>query len=111
MDDFNILTRIYIPLSMAGLATISLFYAVGHWNGFFSATIYINDMKKYPLQVFLRQLISVATSEVLDDSVIEVPPQTIRSAAMVITIFPILCVYPVLQKYFVKGVMIGSIKG
>lgn len=111
----TIFTRIVIPLSMNGLAVILLFYAVGRWNTFFTAVIYINSMAKYPLQVLLREIVVLGTS--LDSTagaaelVQDVPAENIKAATIVFATFPILVVYPFLQKYFVKGVMIGSIKG
>ncbi len=111
----TIFMRIVVPLSMNGLAVILLFYAVGRWNTFFHAVMYINDMSKYPLQVLLREIIVLGTS--LDSSqgasemVRNVPAENIKAATIVFATFPILVVYPFLQKYFVKGVMLGSIKG
>jgi putative aldouronate transport system permease protein len=111
-SDLRILLQIVIPLSMHAIATIALFCAVAKWNTFFSAIIYINSVKKLPLQVMLRQIImldeAIGTST---DNIINMPPETKKAAAIFFSVLPILCVYPFLQKYFVKGVMIGSIKG
>lgn len=113
----QILIRIILPLSMPIMATIGLFYAVGHWNAWFDASIYINDTKKLPVQVFMRNVVLSMSSKELDGSVINevagVRPtaETIKSAVIIISTLPILCVYPFIQKYFVKGIMVGSIKG
>jgi putative aldouronate transport system permease protein len=113
MSDLQILTRIFIPLSMHAVATQALFYAVGKWNTFFSAIMYINDMKKYPLQVLLRQIILLdeTIGSAHSDAVLDMPPETKKAAAMFFSVIPILCVYPFLQRYFISGVTVGSIKG
>jgi len=117
-SDVGVLFRIILPLSMAAIATIGLFYAVGHWNSWFSATIYLRDYDRYPLQVFLRNI--VLQNEVQDlkgDQAAEVKEvnklvtETVKYAVIMVAAVPILCVYPFIQKHFVKGVMIGSIKG
>lgn len=111
-SDLRILVQIVIPLSMHAIATIALFCAVTKWNTFFNAIIYINDIKKMPLQVMLRQIImldeAIGTST---DNILAMPPETKKAAAIFFSVLPIICVYPFLQKYFVKGVMVGSIKG
>jgi putative aldouronate transport system permease protein len=113
-NDIVILFKIILPLALPALATISLFYAVGHWNNFFSALIYINKSTMYPLQVKLRQIITLNRVEdfnnIVEDQV-QIVQETIKAASIVISTIPIIIVYPFLQKYFVKGVMIGSIKG
>jgi putative aldouronate transport system permease protein len=112
-NDLFVLIRIILPLSLPAIATFSLFYAVGHWNTFMSAILYINDQAKWPIQVLLRQIIHVSTAglgseEYTDD----IPPSKIvRSAVIVVSTVPILMVYPFLQKYFTKGVLLGSVKG
>ncbi|MBP1990106.1 carbohydrate ABC transporter permease [Paenibacillus eucommiae] len=111
-----ILLRIVIPLSMPTIATIGLFYAVGHWNAWFDAAIYINDIHLRPLQLFLRQIVLSLTSEELQRQTVvsmsdRPTAQSLKSAAIIVTTVPILCVYPFLQKHFVKGVLTGSIKG
>lgn len=117
-NDITILLRIILPLSTAVIATITLFYAVGHWNSYFSALIYLDDRSKYPLQLLLRNIvIQGADSEMLNsagamsDTASTVVTQNYKYAAIVVAVLPILCVYPFVQKYFVKGVMIGSLKG
>jgi putative aldouronate transport system permease protein len=116
-NDVAILRRIVVPLSTPVLATMTLFYAVGHWNSFFPALIYLNSKAKYPIQIMLRNI--VVASEFADQQVdigsvasnFNVVAQNYKYAVIIITILPILCVYPLLQKHFAKGVMIGAIKG
>jgi putative aldouronate transport system permease protein len=113
-SNFRILRQIILPLSLPALATIGLFYAVIYWNSWFAAVIYMSDSSKYPMQTLLRQLLYSSfsnTMEVDATNIIEPPDTTVRSAAIVVTTFPILLVYPFVQKYFVKGVMIGAVKG
>ena len=109
----QVLFRIILPLSMAVIATIGLFYAVGYWNSYFDALIYIQDGDKYTLQLRLRSLLfgnelGSAADEV---GVSVVMTQSLKMATVVVSTVPILVVYPWLQKYFVKGVMLGSVKG
>lgn len=108
--ELRILLRIILPLSLPVMATMALFYGVGHWNQYSGAIIYINTPSKYPLQVIIRQMYSQAIQEVSSDS-LPPPVETVRAATVVIAVVPILCVYPFLQKYFVKGVMVGALKG
>lgn len=115
-SDFQVLFRIILPLSTAVIATFSLFYAVGHWNAFFSALIYLSDPKQWPLQVILRNLIimasgTIAESGMLDPDFIPPPRQTVNMAVIVVATLPILVIYPFVQKHFVKGVLLGSVKG
>lgn len=113
-SEFGIFTKIYLPLSKASLAVLVLFYAVGHWNSFFSAMLYLNDEKKYPLQMILRKiLIQQEQGDMMIDVVEgrDLLSQTIRYATIIVSVLPIITAYPFLQKYFVKGVMIGAIKG
>ena len=109
------LLRIYLPLSLPAFATIGLFYAVWHWNSWFDAMIYIPDTSRQPIQVVLRRVLAGALLSVNDETMLdmnEIPPaDTMKSAIIMVTTLPILFVYPFVQKYFVKGVMIGSIKG
>ncbi|WP_248926896.1 carbohydrate ABC transporter permease [Paenibacillus hamazuiensis] len=115
-NDFGILFRIVIPLSMPAIATISLFYAVTYWNNFFSAIMYLNDADKWPIQVLLRQIVIMASGLAADtsgmgDDFVKPPEQTIKMAVIVVSTLPILIAYPFLQKYFAKGALVGSIKG
>ncbi|MDF2923280.1 MAG: transporter permease [Paenibacillaceae bacterium] len=114
-SDIGILVRIVLPLSMPTIATFTLFYAVGHWNTFFAAIIYMNDPDKWPIQVILRQIVLLASgleeAGDFDASEINQLSQSIKMAVIVVATLPILLLYPFLQKYFVKGVLLGSIKG
>jgi putative aldouronate transport system permease protein len=117
MDGANplqIFSRIFLPLSKPVLAAFGLFYAVGHWNSYFSAIIYMNNPEKWPIQVILR-LIVIVNKPDFGTSLAAIenppPPETIQMAAIFLATVPILVVYPFLQKHFAKGVMLGSIKG
>ncbi|MCM0647736.1 carbohydrate ABC transporter permease [Clostridium swellfunianum] len=117
-NDFTILFRIVIPVSKATLAVIALFYAVGQWNSWFNAMIFLRDRSKYPLQLILREiLISNETREMMNLPKgsaqfikADAYKTLIKYSTVIVSTIPILCAYPFLQKYFVKGVMIGSIK-
>lgn len=109
---------IVIPLSKAIIAVIALYYVVGHWNSFFNALIYVSQEKLYPLQLILRDLLlssqSLISSGMSDPDTIremESIAMTIKYGIIIVASVPVLIIYPFLQKYFVKGVMIGSIKG
>ena len=108
--DFGVLFRIVLPLSLASLMTIGMFYAVGHWNSYFSAVLYLSKPEMYPLQIILRQV--VLMNEIVENasSTENVMAEGIKYATIVVAMLPILCVYPFVQRYFVKGVMIGSVK-
>jgi ABC-type glycerol-3-phosphate transport system permease component len=114
-SDWRVLWSIILPLSKAVLAVVALFYAVGHWNTFFTAVLYINDSSKWPIQLVLRQYVlqgaALANAVDLDPNRLPPPPQTLQMAVVVIATVPILIVYPFLQKYFTKGVLSGAIKG
>lgn len=116
-NDLQILFRVVLPLSQASIATIGLFYAVSHWNAWFDAMLYINKTPLLPMQNILRNIITAASSvgdlgaEAWNSLDVVPPSQSIRAATIVITTLPILVVYPFVQKYFVKGVMVGSVKG
>lgn len=115
--DLGTFFRIVLPLSAPALAAFGLFYAVGYWNTFFNAILYINDFTKVPLQVVLRNMLiesdtttgGAAAVEMMSEN--QLPTQTLKMAAVVIATVPILAVYPFLQKHFAKGVMLGSVKG
>ncbi len=109
--DVRTLVRIILPLSKASLATISLFYAVQHWNEFLLATIYINTNSKWPLQVVLRNIIDMVANDLNSGGEVYMNPENFKMATIVITVVPIICVYPLLQKHFTAGVMMGSVKG
>lgn len=113
-SDITVFFKIILPLSGAVLATIGLFHAVYHWNEWFSAIVYMADKKKWPAQTVLRQILDAARqSDVLEDINPEYKPPTVtvQMATIVIVAFPIIAVYPFIQKHFTKGVMLGSIKG
>ncbi|WP_454193864.1 carbohydrate ABC transporter permease [Paenibacillus sp. Marseille-Q7038] len=114
--DLGVLWRIVLPLSKPVIATFALFYAVGHWNNFFSALLYLTDSAKWPLQIMLRQIVLLSQGTVgdmanLDQNFVQPPEQSIKMAVIVVGTIPILLVYPFLQKHFAKGVLLGSIKG
>ena len=111
--DFGIFMRIALPLSKASLATFTLFYAVMHWNDFMQPFLYLNDYHMWPIQMWLRAIIVLGTgnfSEYVPTDVV-IPSRSLQMATIVIATLPILLVYPFLQKYFTKGVMMGSVKG
>lgn len=116
-NDLTIFTRIILPLSMPVVATIALFNGVGHWNDYFTGVMYINKAVLQPIQTYLYRIVASASAS---KSVVSMPAgftaqqvssTSVRLATMVVTTFPIMCIYPFLQKYFVKGFMVGSIKG
>jgi len=111
--ELTVLFRIVLPLSKAVLAVVGLFYAVGYWNSFFNAVLYLSDSGKYPIQVILRAYVLNGQSINAQAMGVHVlPPATsLQMAVLVIAIVPIFCVYPFLQKYFVKGVLTGAVKG
>jgi putative aldouronate transport system permease protein len=111
-SDFQVFRKIILPLSLPALATFGLFFAVAYWNVFFSALLYINNPKIWPLQLVLRQmLVESSTNTESSADVVMLNPEVFKMAAVVITIVPIMMVYPFLQKHFAKGVMLGSVKG
>ena len=113
--EFRVLTRIVLPLSKPVLAVVGLFYAVGFWNSFFTAMLYINDTAKWPLQLVLRTYV-VNDAPLGADNISALgttppPQQSLQMAILVISLVPILLIYPFLQRHFSKGVMIGAVKG
>ena len=112
-NDFIILWRIFVPLSKALFATMILFSVVEEWNRYLYALLFLRDSSKYPLQMILRQMLISFDYEELNRKVeiFKVNEASIKSATILVTIFPIMCIYPFLQKYFVKGIMVGAIKG
>ncbi|MBS4191601.1 carbohydrate ABC transporter permease [Bacillus sp. FJAT-49705] len=114
-NEIQIFRKIILPLSKPALAAFGLFYAVTHWNSYFTGVLYISDPAKWPIQVILRQIVIVnepnaalGANEMLQAMP---PPVTVQMAAILIATLPILIVYPFLQKHFAKGVMLGSVKG
>ena len=120
-NELTILVRILIPLCMPTIAVMLLFYGVGHWNSWFSAMVYLKDRSKYPLQLILREILransnaldATGSGGVVSDAGIDRLPigETVKFATIIVTTVPVLFIYPFLQRYFVKGVMIGAIKG
>lgn len=105
----QVLLRIVVPLSLPVMATIGLFTAVGQWNAFFDALIYLNDRSMYPLQIMMRNILIAGTNVQGEGDLSHL--ETLKYAMIMIATLPILCVYPFIQKYFVQGTMIGGIKG
>jgi putative aldouronate transport system permease protein len=113
--ELGILWKIVVPLSKPAMATMGIYYAVYHWNSYTSALYYLNDRNLYPLQIKLRQMIDTDTvnmdpNSAMFSEMLNVSPEGIKMATVFVATIPILMVYPFLQKYFVKGMMIGSIK-
>ena len=114
-NDLIIVFRITLPLIIPTIAVLLLYYGVGHWNAWFPASIYLQDNNKLPIQNIMRSIL-IANSDLLNASGSETDKvddfaETIKYATIVLTTVPVLCIYPFLQKYFVKGVMIGAVKG
>ena len=112
------LCRIVLPVSGSIIAVMIIFYFVGHWNAYFSAMIYLNDKKLYPLQVFLREILiqnqlgdMSGGADTVNQAEMTLLYEALKFAVITVATLPIMLVYPFLQRYFVKGVMIGSIKG
>lgn len=116
---FRIFLQIILPLSTPILATVALWLAVGHWNSWFDVLLYITDDTKFTLQIVLRRIIITGSKEILDTSAAAhssemeaaVSSEGLKAACIFVTTLPILCVYPFVQRFFVKGIMIGSLKG
>ncbi len=113
-----ILFKIVLPLSTPILATIALFRAVGLWNSYFAGVIYIRDRALWPVQLVLREIILEANTAMLDAAgnaaemdLANVPTVSMQYAALLVVMIPIMCIYPFLQKYFTKGIMLGAVKG
>ncbi len=116
-NDFRFFTMFVLPLSKAVIAVIAMQYAIGHWNSYFNAMIYLSDSSKYPLQIFLREILimnDIDTSDIVDEELaiaMQGMADLLKYSLIVVATAPILCIYPFVQKYFVKGVMMGSLKG
>lgn len=115
-SDFRVFWNIILPVSKPILATIALWLAVGHWNAWFDCLIYIRDTRKYVLQIILQRIVIEGTIENLSNTEqmtedFNARPEMVKAACIYFTTLPILCVYPFLQKYFVKGIYVGSLKG
>ncbi|MBO7744438.1 carbohydrate ABC transporter permease [Paenibacillus sp. MWE-103] len=118
-NELHVLFRVILPLSLPALATFAIFSAVGYWNSYFAATLYISDRALWPLQVVLRELVVENNMGMLGSSAqlqmmmseARSQPFTLKMATIVVTTLPILVVYPFLQRFFVKGMLLGSVKG
>ncbi|MDF2925638.1 MAG: lplC1 [Paenibacillaceae bacterium] len=111
-SELQALWKVILPLSRPVMATIGLFYAVGYWNSFFEAVLYVRDTAKHPLQPVLQKMLMVPDASEIAGSIEDyVPSEAVKMAAVVVSILPILLVYPFLQKHFTKGVLLGSVKG
>lgn len=108
--EFRVLWQIVVPLSIPSIMTVGLFYMVGHWNAFFSAVLYITDVKLHPLQVIIRNMLLLSQSNVVMTDV-TVPTAAMQMAAVISGSLPIIAVYPFIQKHFTKGMLLGAIKG
>lgn len=113
-NDWTIFWKIILPLSKPVLAVMVLYYGVGHWNSWFNAMLYLEDKSKYPLQLVLREILLIGSMTDMGISSGEdsyTISESIKYATIIVATLPILAVYPFIQKYFVKGVMIGAVKG
>jgi len=115
-NDWIILVRIILPMCMASVMTVVLLYFVAKWNDWFNALIYLNDREKYPLQLILRDILVSNDDKTLNQQMLREAKNSVSSlgfkcAIMVIAMAPLLVVYPFIQRYFVKGVMVGAVKG
>ena len=119
-NNLRVLFQIILPISLPMLATITLFYGVAYWNDYFTARMYISSLNKRPLQLYLYDLINNAlqimndgmnTGSVNADDLMDLTPESVRAAAITLSTIPILLLYPQLQKYFVSGIVVGSVKG
>lgn len=112
-NDFYILFRIYLPLSLPIISVMLLFYAVAHWNSWFGAMIYLRERSMYPLQLILREILITNSTESMTTGIsgdVAQISENIKYATIIVATIPILMIYPFLQKYFVQGVMIGAVK-
>ena len=112
-NDFTVLFRVIVPLSIPSLAVIVLFYAVSYWNAWFYAMVFLSKRDLYPLQLILREMLIMSSADSMVDMDINdraIVSQTIKYATIIVSTLPILVVYPFLQKYFVQGMMVGAVK-
>ncbi|NLM44483.1 MAG: carbohydrate ABC transporter permease [Clostridiales bacterium] len=114
-NDFTVLFRIFVPLSLPIIAVMILFYGVVHWNSWFYAMIFLRSRKLFPLQIILREILIANNTEYMASGVssgdMQAVGETVKYATIIVSTLPIVTIYPFLQKYFVKGIMIGAIKG
>jgi putative aldouronate transport system permease protein len=114
--EWGLLIRIVLPLSLPALATLTLFYGVGYWNSFLHVLIFINESDRMNLAVMIQQMVASSSilqelNQIKQDDLQQITPESIKSAGVIVLIVPMLIIYPFLQKYFVKGALIGAIKG
>ena len=113
-NSFQVLVRVILPLSVPMIATVSLWVIVSNWNAYFNCLLYITDTSKYVLQIILRRIIQTDSKEMTsagENTLLDTDTYTLKAASIMLATLPIICVYPFLQKYFVKGVLVGSLKG
>ena len=110
-NDIVTFVKIFLPLSLPMLATVGLFFAVGNWNSWYNAMIFISDSSKWPLQMVLKDMISEMSSQMETPTATETFSEGMTMAAIFFTIVPIMCFYPFLQRFFVNGIVVGAIKG
>ena len=110
-NEWQIMWKVVVPVSKASIAVILLFYAVGHWNSWFNAMVYLPSARDlYPLQLYLREILISNADVAAGDNTINYIGELVKYCAIIVSTVPILCIYPFVQKYFVQGVMMGSIK-
>lgn len=113
--DFTIFARLVIPMSQTAVVTISMFYVIQYWNDWWLSIMLISKQALYPMQYFLFSLLSsvnvLSSGMVEDASVVAIPAETVKMAVTVITILPVLFLFPIIQRYFIKGIMVGAVKG
>jgi len=112
-SSYDILYKIFIPLSMPAIMTLTLFYAVSHWNSFFNAMMYINDISKQPLQIYLRNVVlDLGIGQSNEERIfLQTDMQSVKAATIILSTIPIAVIYPFVSKHFTKGVMLGAVKG
>ena len=119
MGNWRILAQIYVPLSKPIYAALTLFFAIGFWNSYMQPLLYLNDPAKYPLQVVLRSIVLAGSMNELSGNAVgsgafesmRTIGETMKAAAIMVVMLPVMCIYPFVQKYFVKGLMVGAVKG
>jgi len=110
-NDIQIFAKVYLPMSLPMLATVGLFFAVGNWNSWYNAMLFIENPKYQPLQLVLRNLIATSASQIEVPGQLKTYSEGLTMATTLFTIIPMMCFYPFLQRYFVKGLVVGAIKG
>lgn len=113
-SEYRIFLQIAVPLSKASIASIAMFYFMGHWNSYFVPMLYLNTSSKFPLQLVLRAMLLENSESISTQMAVKanaITPTSVKNAVIFVTMVPVMLVYPFVQKYFVKGVMIGSLKG